>query len=79
VTQGTYTWPQADWNAWNSYMATRTEPDVPVASATGDGVITPGSRDQSNLGTPNSGRREESNAHYVAASFLCLMASLTLA
>ena len=39
VTQGTYTWPSSVWNAWGSYMATRTAADVPVASAPGDAVF----------------------------------------
>ena len=42
-TQGTYTWGSDKWAQWASYMATRTAPDVPVASATGDGRVTPGS------------------------------------
>ena len=41
TTAGTYTWPLESWAAWDSYMATRTAEDVPVASATGDGVFTP--------------------------------------
>ena len=45
---GTYTWPAERWAAWGSYMATRTGADVPVASATGDGVISSGQ-------SPNSG------------------------
>jgi len=44
TTAGTYTWPTESWAAWDSYLATRTAADVPVASASGDGVITPGSR-----------------------------------
>ncbi|PVF95685.1 alpha/beta-hydrolase [Serendipita vermifera] len=79
VPQGTYTWPQASWDAWGSYMATRTEADVPVASATGDGIISPGSQDQSHLGTPNNGLRQESSMNRIVLAVFCLVGSLTLA
>jgi carboxypeptidase D len=42
TTAGAYTWPSDKWDAWGSYMATRTAADVPVATASGDGVILPG-------------------------------------
>lgn len=35
TTQGTYTWPESVWNAWNSYIATRTAADIPVVTGTG--------------------------------------------
>lgn len=38
ITQGTYTWPSSLWNAWGSYMATRTAADVPAATLPGDAV-----------------------------------------
>lgn len=38
TTQGTYTWPESKWNAWNSYMATRTAADVPMVTETGNEV-----------------------------------------
>jgi hypothetical protein len=41
-TEGTYTWAESQWKAWDSYLATRTAGDVPVASASGDGVLPPG-------------------------------------
>jgi len=44
TTAGIYTWPSESWAAWDSYLATRTAADVPVASASGDGVISPGSQ-----------------------------------
>ncbi|CCA72939.1 related to KEX1 protein precursor [Serendipita indica DSM 11827] len=44
-TQGTWTFGADKWAQWASYMATRTAPDVPVASATGDGLVVPGSLD----------------------------------
>lgn len=37
---GTKTWEQASFDAWGSYMAARTAADAPVASASGDGVVT---------------------------------------
>lgn len=45
ITQGTYTWARESFAKWDSYMATRTAGDAPVASATGDGIISPGSLD----------------------------------
>ncbi|PVF95684.1 alpha/beta-hydrolase [Serendipita vermifera] len=42
TTEGTYTWAESYWNAWNSYLVTRTAADVPVASASGDGILPPG-------------------------------------
>jgi hypothetical protein len=45
-TQGSFTWAQAEWDAWHSYMSTRTAQDVPVASASGDGVVGSGARSQ---------------------------------
>jgi hypothetical protein len=50
ITQGTYTWAKESWDKWNSYMATRTEQDVPIASATGDGLLLVGYDDGSNTG-----------------------------
>ncbi|PVF93037.1 alpha/beta-hydrolase [Serendipita vermifera] len=41
-TEGTYTWAESNWNAWNSYLATRTAGDIPIASASGDGTLPPG-------------------------------------
>jgi len=53
ATDGTYTWPQASFEAWGSYMATRTAADVPVASASGDGVI-PTSTTSGGIGNSSS-------------------------
>jgi carboxypeptidase D len=56
TTAGIYTWPEEKWEAWNSYMATRTAADVPVASATGDGVVPTVSRSGSGRSTMESQR-----------------------
>lgn len=37
-TQGSYTWPQASWDAWHSYIGTRTAQDVPVATGGSGGT-----------------------------------------
>lgn len=40
TTVGTKTWDRANFDAWGSYMATRTAADAPVASASNDGLFT---------------------------------------
>ncbi|KAG8824603.1 hypothetical protein FRC17_009066 [Serendipita sp. 399] len=75
VTQGTYTWEEASWKAWGNYMASRTGADVPVASATSDGVISPGS--EVNTGTNDARTIVSSGNLWLWTITICILAAST--
>lgn len=39
TTEGTTTWAAEKWSSWDSFLATRTAQNVPVASVVGDRII----------------------------------------